>query len=104
MSGEPTDDPSRTGPVARAPVVTTKDVAARARVAVGTVSNVLNNPHLVSATTRRRVEEAVTELGSSPNESARALRLGPEPDGRPGGPRHRGNDLIAIGVLGEARR
>ena len=53
-----------------------KDVAARARVSVGTVSNVLNRPELVSERTRTRVLAAITELGFVRNESARQLRGG----------------------------
>ena len=53
-----------------------KDVAARAGVSVGTVSNVLNRPELVAAATRLRVLQAITELGFVRNESGRQLRLG----------------------------
>jgi LacI family transcriptional regulator len=53
-----------------------KDVAARAGVSVGTVSNVLNRPHLVSEATRARVQAAIIELGFVRNESARQLRAG----------------------------
>ena len=53
-----------------------KDVAAHARVSVGTVSNVLNRPELVSERTRRRVLTAIAELGFVRNESARQLRSG----------------------------
>ena len=53
-----------------------KDVAARAGVSLGTVSNVLNRPDRVSAATRARVEEAMAELGFVRNESARQLRAG----------------------------
>ena len=53
-----------------------KDVAARAGVSVGTVSNVLNRPDHVGAATRERVEAAITELGFVRNESARQLRAG----------------------------
>jgi LacI family transcriptional regulator len=53
-----------------------KDVAERARVSVGTVSNVLNRPHLVRAVTRARVEAAIVELGFVRNDSARQLRAG----------------------------
>jgi LacI family transcriptional regulator len=53
-----------------------KDVAERARVSVGTVSNVLNRPHLVRAVTRARVEAAIAELGFVRNDSARQLRAG----------------------------
>lgn len=53
-----------------------KDVAARAGVSLGTVSNVLNRPDRVSASTRVRVEDAMRELGFVRNESARQLRAG----------------------------
>ena len=53
-----------------------KDVAARAGVALGTVSNVLNRPEMVSERTRRRVLDAIAELGFVRNESARQLRGG----------------------------
>ncbi len=53
-----------------------KDVAAAAGVSLGTVSNVMNRPHLVSAGTRGRVEQAMLELGFVRNESARQLRAG----------------------------
>jgi LacI family transcriptional regulator len=53
-----------------------KDVAAHARVSLGTVSNVLNRPELVSERTRKRVLAAIAELGFVRNESARQLRGG----------------------------
>jgi LacI family transcriptional regulator len=53
-----------------------KDVAKSAGVSVGTVSNVLNHPHLVSAKVREKVELAMAELGFVRNESARQLRAG----------------------------
>jgi LacI family transcriptional regulator len=53
-----------------------KDVANRAGVSVGTVSNVLNRPDVVSERTRRKVLEAITALGFVRNESARQLRNG----------------------------
>ncbi|QBI20198.1 LacI family transcriptional regulator [Egibacter rhizosphaerae] len=52
------------------------DVARRAGVSVGTVSNVLNHPELVAAATRGRVESAMSELGYVLNGSARNLRTG----------------------------
>jgi LacI family transcriptional regulator len=53
-----------------------RDVAGRAGVSVGTVSNVLNRPDLVSDATRRKVQQAIAELGFVRNESARQLRAG----------------------------
>jgi LacI family transcriptional regulator len=53
-----------------------KDVAVLAGVSVGTVSNTLNRPELVSAEARERVLNAIDELGYMRNESARALRVG----------------------------
>ena len=56
--------------------VSMKDVAALAKVSLGTVSNVVNSPDLVSEPTRQRVESAIAKLGWVPNESARQLRAG----------------------------
>jgi LacI family transcriptional regulator, galactose operon repressor len=56
--------------------VSVKDVAALAGVSVGTVSNVVNSPAVVSAATRQRVEDAIEKLGWVRNESARQLRAG----------------------------
>ncbi|MDN5919880.1 MAG: LacI family transcriptional regulator [Pseudonocardia sp.] len=53
-----------------------KDVAARAGVSLGTVSNALNKPHQVSGPTRDRVLAAIDALGFVRNESARQLRSG----------------------------
>lgn len=50
-----------------------QDVARRAGVAIGTVSNVLNKPQMVSEPTRARVEAAIAELGFVRNSAARAL-------------------------------
>ena len=49
-----------------------KDVAARAGVSARTVSNVVNGSARVAAETRRRVQEAIDELGYRPNQAARA--------------------------------
>lgn len=46
----------------------------RAGVSVGTVSNVLNAPHLVSSGTRSRVLDAISELDYRPSRSARSLQ------------------------------
>lgn len=56
-----------------------KDVAYRAGVSVGTVSNVLNGRKTVAADIRRRVEAAVEALGYVPNPTAQALRTGLSP-------------------------
>src|ERR687894_2537373 len=53
-----------------------RDVAGRAGVSVGTVSNVLNRPDTVSEATRAKVLDAIAELGFVRNESARQLRAG----------------------------
>jgi LacI family transcriptional regulator len=50
------------------------DVAKRAGVAPITVSRVINNSGYASEATRKRVEEAVAELGYVPNTLARGLR------------------------------
>ena len=56
--------------------VSIRDVAARAGVSVGTVSNVLNRSALVAPSTRQRVQEAIVTLGFVRNEPARQLRAG----------------------------
>ncbi|MEV0583673.1 LacI family DNA-binding transcriptional regulator [Nonomuraea sp. NPDC050310] len=56
--------------------VSIKDVAARAGVSAGTVSNVLNRPGKVAEETRLRVERAVQELGFVRHGSASSLRAG----------------------------
>jgi LacI family transcriptional regulator len=56
--------------------VSMKDVAALAGVSLGTVSNALNNPHMVAAKTLARVEKAVAELDFVPSAPARQLRAG----------------------------
>ena len=53
-----------------------KDVARIAGVSIGTVSNVVNRPHVVSAATRSRVLSVIQELGYVRDESARQLRAG----------------------------
>lgn len=56
--------------------VSIRDVAAHAGVSVGTVSNVLNRPDIVTESTRQRVLTAIRQLGFVRNESARQLRAG----------------------------
>lgn len=53
-----------------------RQVAARAGVAVGTVSAYLNHPDRVSAERARRIAEVIHELGFVPNTAGRQLRLG----------------------------
>jgi LacI family transcriptional regulator len=53
-----------------------KDVAALARVSIGTVSNVLNRPEIVSPETVERVTLAMAKLSYVRNEAARQLRVG----------------------------
>lgn len=52
------------------------DVAAHAGVAIGTVSNTLNNPGKVREATRRRVLASIAELGFVRNDAARSLAAG----------------------------
>jgi LacI family transcriptional regulator len=56
------------------PVPTVADVARMAGVSRQTVSNVLNAPERVRASTRERVEQAVADLGYRPNRVAQSLR------------------------------
>jgi LacI family transcriptional regulator len=53
-----------------------KEVASVAGVSIGTVSNVVNRPHVVSVATRTRVQSVIEELGYVRDESARQLRAG----------------------------
>lgn len=52
------------------------DVARRAGVSVGTVSNFFNHPERVSPAAMERVDAAIRELGYVRNDAARQLRLG----------------------------
>jgi LacI family transcriptional regulator len=54
-------------------MATIKDVAARARVSIGTVSNVLANLPTVRPRLRERVEQAIRELDYHPSHIARSL-------------------------------
>ncbi|MGI8328367.1 LacI family DNA-binding transcriptional regulator [Actinomadura scrupuli] len=78
-----------------------REVAKRAGVSVGTVSNVLNRPDLVAEATRTRVRSVIDELGFIRNESARRLRQGPaDAGGRP----VRGRTLgVVVGDIGDPR-
>jgi LacI family transcriptional regulator len=52
------------------------DVARHAGVALGTVSNTLNNPDKVTEATRRRVLASIAQLGFVRNDAARSLAAG----------------------------
>ena len=56
--------------------VNLKDIAQRAGVSLATVSNVVNGYRPVGERTRQRVQQAIDELGYSPNLGARHLRRG----------------------------
>lgn len=53
-----------------------REVAAHARVSVGTVSNFLNHPDRLSEVMARRVTEAIDAVGFVPSNAARQLRMG----------------------------
>jgi LacI family transcriptional regulator len=55
-------------------MITIRDVARRAGVSTMTVSRVINSSGYASPETRKRVEQAVSELGYVPNAVARHLR------------------------------
>jgi LacI family transcriptional regulator len=56
--------------------VSVREVAALAKVSVGTVSNVLNRPDKVAPATVERVRESIARLGFVRNDAARQLRAG----------------------------
>lgn len=76
----------RTGPIKKKPsrklrdklmsTATIKDVALRAHVSIGTVSNVLNNVATVSDPIRQRVRRAIAALNYKPNRLAKGLVSG----------------------------
>lgn len=53
-----------------------REVADAAGVSIGTVSHVLNKPHLVSESTRSRVQGAMLQMGFVRNDLARQLKMG----------------------------
>lgn len=57
-------------------MATIRDVALRAGVSAGTVSNVLNRPAYVGSTTRERVQRAIADLGFTPSQHARRFPPG----------------------------
>jgi LacI family transcriptional regulator len=62
--------------MSKGPHASIRDVAERAGVALGTVSNVLNRPERVAEATRIRVLQAIDDLGFVRNDAARQLRAG----------------------------
>ena len=58
------------------------DVAQKANVSISTVSHVLNHTRFVSEETRKKVMDAVEELGYSPDASGRTFRTGKKNDDR----------------------
>ena len=56
--------------------VSVRDVARKAGVSVGTVSNVLNSPDKVAEKTVLKVQQAISALGFVRNDAARQLRAG----------------------------
>lgn len=57
-------------------MATIYDIAKKAGVSVGTVSNVINGKPTVSPELRRRVEAAIEAIGYTPNPAARSLARG----------------------------
>jgi len=53
---------------------TIRAIAKAARVSIGTVSNFLNDPDLVAADTRERIERVIEDLDYRPRAAARSLR------------------------------
>ena len=56
--------------------ITIRDVATLAEVSHQTVSRVINNSERVAPSTRKRVEDAIKELGYRPNAIARSMAKG----------------------------
>lgn len=71
--GSPLPTPPITDDAGRRRDASIQDVAAAAGVSTATVSRVLNNPDLVSATTAERVRKAIEQLGYKPNLFAQGL-------------------------------
>lgn len=57
-----------------ADTVTIRDVARRAEVSVGTVSNYLNRNKRITPGTTARIEQAISDLGFIPNVAVRVMR------------------------------
>lgn len=72
--------------------ITIRDVARKAGVSIATVSRVINETGYVKESTRKRVLEAVSHLGYTPNPSARVLSGG-------AGKVWPKNDILVLGSL-----
>src|SRR5699024_6651178 len=72
-TGEPPDNHAER---MHMPAVGIREVAQHAGVSIGTVSNVLNRPQVVSAKTLERVTASMQELGFVRNNLARQLKMG----------------------------
>ncbi len=71
----PSRNPAGEGVVASGRSASLVDVAALVGVSVGTVSRALSRPEMISEVTRRRVQQAVEQVGYVPNGSARAMAM-----------------------------
>ena len=56
-------------------MTTIKDIARQANVSLGTVSNFLNNPNLLSDDTYQLIKKTIDELGYHPVSAARSLKM-----------------------------
>jgi len=55
-------------------MTTIRDIARRAGVSIGSVSNYLNNPEMVGKETREAIRRAIDEMGYHPHAAARSLK------------------------------
>lgn len=55
-------------------MTTIRDIASAASVSIGTVSNYLNNPQLLSEDTREKIHKKINELNFHPHAAARSLK------------------------------
>lgn len=76
VSARPPLLPAQAGLTSANRRVTIREVAYLARVSLGTVSNVLNNPGVVAEPTRRRVLDAIEKTGFVRSTAAHQLRVG----------------------------
>jgi len=55
-------------------MTTIRDIARKANVSIGTISNYLNNPEVVAEDTRQVIRKTIEELGYHPSAAARSLK------------------------------